>query len=459
MKKRIYSSIIVMILLIGCTGRNSTSYLQETPTQLHTDTPTTIINLTSTLAIYETATPVPTLPNTSAKPTDLITSTYPRAQLDSDIPSCKNNGIATDPPDGFGIDGAIAYRGQGQGGIQLVGGKPLIYSSLQVARQSEYELLGFSPDGKWFAFSKINYHNGSQVLKSLTIELMSADGERLQHPVDLVEITKRIQPWDYAARWLNFPPGWINDHLINFMIQYASNERGIFNFATLHAVFDPFEGVWQFGIIDELPDYDGQWGGPGISGDLTRVLYTTKADNNGVDWTVLWDLSNHLEISRYRWGFSQTKIARWSPNSAWVIYQDENEHRIYVIPRDGHPIREILSPKSITGEAGVQFYDYYWSPSSQYIALIGQKPSTKSGVEEQSLYIYDLIQKNYIFRCGLSINGFYGVYWSPDSHQIVLTYIYEPVFPLILIDINTGNLFKVAGNSVVGGWSNQFPLR
>ena len=459
MKIRISKSTIVMILMIGCIGCTSTPYLQETATPIHTVEPTSIINTTSPLAIYSTPTLIPAFPNESAIPTNRITPTYIGTQLDLDIPSCKNNGIPTDPPDGYGINGAIAYREQGQGGIQLVGGEPLIFTSLQVSQQSEYELLGFSPDGKWFAFSKINNHNGLQVLNPLTIDLISADGKRFQHLVDLAEITKRIQPWDYAARWLNFPPGWLNDHLINFMIQYASNDRGIFNFETLHAVLDPFEGIWQFGIIDELPDYDGQWGGPGISGDLTRVLYTTKADNSGLRWTVIWDLSNHLEISRYRWGFSQTKIARWSPNSAWAIYQDENEHRIYVIPRDGHLIQEILSPKSVTGEDSVQFYDYYWSPSSQSIALIGQKLFTKSGIEKQSLYIYDLLHKYYIFRCDMSINGFNGVYWSPDSRQIVLTYLYEPVFPVILIDIHTGNIFKLTGNSVVGGWSNQFSIR
>jgi dipeptidyl aminopeptidase/acylaminoacyl peptidase len=459
MKQKMFVLMILMACVVGCTSHALTPSTQETPTQLRTIEPNVNLITSPSTTVQSTPTPISTFFDKTTTPTHLLTPKNPATQVDEDIPSCKNSGMPTDPPDGFGIDGVIVYRKQGQGGIRLIGGRPLTYASLPVSGQSDYKLLGFSPDGKWFAFSKINYLSGEQRLNPLNIELISADGQRLKQSVDLNELTKRIQPWDYAARWLDFPPGWTNDHLINLMIQYASSERGVYLFTTLHAPLNPFDGKWHFEIIDELPNYDGLWGGPGISDDLTRVLYSSKPDPNGVRWTVLWDMSSHQELFRYRWGFSESRMARWSPDNAWVIYQENEEQRIFIVSRNGNLLQEIAAARPALNEGEVRLFDYYWSPSSRYIAFSGEKPKLNSGGKEQSLYIYDLSQNRYVFRCAVSTGGFYGVYWSPDSRQVVLTYLYEPDYPLILIDIQSGDVFKLAGNSLIGGWSNQFSIK
>ena len=166
------------------------------------------------------------------KNTPTLTKTPVSVQLDKSITSCESDGIPIPKPDNFGFEGVIVYQAGDHSGMHSVGGEPLVYSNLPVSQTKEYSVMGFSLDGHWLAYSP-DRENFEDVFRNPKIILLGADGEIIEHNMDISTYIPYIQQLPEEARLIGWGGSWINNELLNMGIayQFAGGETWIGSFA------------------------------------------------------------------------------------------------------------------------------------------------------------------------------------------------------------------------------------
>jgi hypothetical protein len=454
------AGLLFWLTCYGCVAGNA---VQSTSTALpveFTATPAFTLAPTGT-SPYSTATQTLTPGSTqllpSSTPVATFTPTAIQQQSDESIATCQNNGVLEKPPEGFGLDGVIVYRDQDGKGLYSVGGNPLTYSHLPVLENQEYILFGFSPDGKWLAYSPVQYKSGQPTLDHPTISLLSYTGEKMDHPVDMQTIQSELEKNDTLVQWNSFPAGWLNDRLIFLYIQYKVITRNFF----LYGLLDPFLANWHQDLFSELPDLNPDTG-IGFSPDLSRALYTTDAlladDHLRV---VLWDLTKHQEIGRFPQRFRNMESARWSSDSSTGAYMSflDGAVALYLVSRDGKKVREIKSPQPDNLSGEIIFGGYFWSPDNNYLAITAGYHDKINDKWTNLFYIYDNTTDRFILECPILEKYASTLYWSPDAHYIALTDQLAASVPLIVFDLQNGSMIQLADKAIVSGWSDQFPTK
>jgi hypothetical protein len=107
--------------------------------------------------------------------------------------------------------------------------------------------------------------------------LLSDSGERIEHVLDIRGFISEIPAGDRIETFSPYSY-WINNQLIYSTMASKNPSPNISGtVSNLSKVFDPFTGVWNESILNDLPDMysDGAFG---ISADLTRVLYEGNGD-------------------------------------------------------------------------------------------------------------------------------------------------------------------------------------
>jgi WD40 repeat protein len=144
----------------------------------------------------------------------------------------------------------------------------------------------------------------------------------------------------------------------------------------------------------------------------------------------------------------------WSPDSQTVAYANlfasPEERTVVLISRDGlaQPIMGNTLPLS---ELLVD--DLRWSPDGQYIALLVWEGETTG----ESIIIYDFAAQKYISRCPIPRSGDRtpNLIWSPDNK--FLAYVGVD-YPLIIMNVQSGELFQLVNKARAVGWSDKFPV-
>lgn len=94
-----------------------------------------------------------------------------------------------------------------------------------------------------------------------------------------------------------------------------------------------------------------------------------------------------------------------------------------------------------------------WSPDGQYIALLVWAGEDTG----ESILIYDFVAEKYISRCPIprSDDTTPNLIWSPDNKYLAYAGL---DYPLIIMDVQSGELFQLAENARAVGWSDKFPV-
>jgi hypothetical protein len=415
----------------------------------------------STIASPQQATATsPTLPATStAVPTRFIpTFTSPStpqptitpAITDEPALNCPGDGTPKSPPIGFGIPGTIVYQKSHLKGLYAMGGKPLHRALFPVQQSQYYFVFGFSPDGNWLAYTTPEYNNdGSWEIQHPAIVLLSAGGQKIEQFSDVHAFEAKLKPGDLIRR-LSPSSYWINNELINVFIEYKNIDLKSTHIYVFSNIFNPFAGVWQNDVNNQFTNLDFTQE-LSVSPDVTRGLYITN-----LSALTLLDLDNNTAIWNY-WNFPSPfgTVIRWAPDSSTaaavnIMAPPSSTRHLLIIDRNGG-MRDIFDKLSEASK-DLMILHIKWSPNSRHLGLIGFDD------QNDVLLIYDAFENRYIYNCPIIGYKFHpsDLFWSPDGDWIA----YEgwPEGPLEVINLQTGEVFKLENQGIAVGWSSQFPV-
>jgi WD40 repeat protein len=444
---RIALDLVCCALLAGCsvsvtqlTVRASPSPIPTTPATLHVQPTPTPIEPPSKPAPSPTKRPTPSpRPRPSATPEPIV--------LTEEVPVCQGEGQPSQPARSFGIDGAIVYQKDRQG-LYTIGGAPLTRSQLPVDQNREYAAFGFSPDGKWLAYSPVAYSpEAGYFFDTFTIDLLSNTGEQIEHLMDVRGFLDELPEGERFEILGTFLSYWIDDRLI-YTHMYGTDPGSAVSGppSSLPKVFDPFTGDWHLELTDDMPDRKvGE--AIGFSPDLTRALYASNYRE-----LILWDLERQAVIWE-DWDFKIEWFATisWSPDGSMVAASNgptnKENRRLLLVSDDGAKVR-------IIGGGDYPFFNFWpdrftWSPNSQYLAVTD---------DVKQLYLYDTKTNHYLYRCPIPGSDFGPdeLVWSPDSRFIAFG---GRDMSLRVLEVKTGEVTTLLPDGIPVGWSATFPVQ
>ena len=242
-------------------------------------------------------------------------------------------------------------------------------------------------------------------------------------------------------------------------LSWLDNERLIIStekYGTLLLV-NPFTGEQKL-LADELPDLfpynldtysyinpHSRW--PiSYSPDLKWVVYYSlrKEINGYMEGSAVYDIVTKQTIWKADSGLGQA----WSPDGQGLAIASElGDRQLYLFSRSGQ-VKAVLDesvPHEVDG--------FSWSPDGNFIAFWN----------EESLMIYDR-QTDMIFdTCIKSQVTYRSPLWSPDSHQIIASYVSENpttmVLVEVLVDLQARRAYKIKElpTGTLGVWMNSIP--
>jgi len=362
------------------------------------------------------------------------------------IQVCPKSDIQIPPSDSFGIPGTIVFQKGSLPGLYTVGGGPLIYSQLPVSDKQENFAFGFSSNGEWFAFSPLEFSPTNEIIfESPKIVLLSAAGARIEHTLsvesfsDELQVEHRLQGFSGYSDWVN------NTTIYTTLYSINPNPNSTGQIAHLPKVFDPFAGVWREELLKDLPE-DARMYAKGISPDMTRMLYM---DGGGL---FLKDLEQGVDIWHDKDLFAGFgALMFWSPDSETVAYANlfdlPNNRTVVLISRNG--IAKTIMGSSLS-LSGLYVMDLRWSPDGHYLALLVAED------QQLSVFIYDFAAEKYISQCPIAkyTDRSPKLIWSPDNKYLAYVAL---DYPLIIMDIQSGEIVQLADDARAVGWSDKFP--
>ncbi len=434
-------TILCISLLIGCVSSWPNKDNIPLPTQ--SNTVVTQVSITNTPTSHLTSVaPATILPTVATTPVLLSTGTPP---ISTNLAlMCDKTELES--VEGFvtGLNGILAYvvpantrweRGEGQSGI--IGGTPL--QSRQFPPVSNIDVIGFSPDGKWFAYAKpLDQPGRSEPF----VYLLSDEGQTI--------IT--LMPEKAENETLFWFATWISNDLI--MIQYnkiSTNNGGTY-VVDSYAIIDAFTGEDHNELLENLIYWDS-WTTPYFSSDMTRVVYVTDSRSplgtSLVLWdtehqTILWSKSFHSIFgveedyigSR---GFNQTVF--WAPDNSSFIFttgesvsENKPNYSSYLVDREGITEHLLVSSPNFSD---VMVLGGIWSPDGRFIYYF-----------HGNSFIYDLALNQIIELCA---NYSTYVAWSPNSSYFAYVGRENQEPYLLIFNIYTGEISNVGAlDDVVG---------
>jgi WD40 repeat protein len=337
-------------------------------------------------------------------------------------------------------------------------------------------MIGFSPDGEWFAYFTGSAYEGYPY----RLHLISAKGNELT-TIPAYEIVP-IQKGDYAGAW---SVRWLTNH---YMLIAISAPMENCSDRLIYAVIDPFTGKWNESILENLPDRAtarGHEGAVAFDQSLSRVLYAAnmQGDNDfSIVSPVLWDTKHQMELWRGRelydssFTYGRRGSASWSPDASQVAFVGpenpdfsgelrSSQQGIYLLDRSGDSLRVItsfLATKGIFSTGGLS-----WSPDGRYLAFQLLLRTDTNEEATYSIYLYDLETDQVIYLCSREQTVYFDTdapVWSPDGHYLAYTstnYSSEGsqvIKSLNVVNIHTGEVVTVAEPiGQLGGWSGVWP--
>ncbi|RPI27558.1 MAG: WD40 repeat domain-containing protein [Chloroflexota bacterium] len=331
----------------------------------------------------------------------------------------------------------------------------MVESQLPVGDAGEFVVYGFSPDGGWLAYSPRRiFIDPDYGLETSTINLLSNTGEQIENPIDVSRFEGTEGDVGYFVR-LSQNSYWINNQLLYTPLGSIPKPGEGTMGTSIPAILDPFSGKWEGGWIDTLPYRNkilpSRFGVNeiAVSPDLARALYPTN--RSGI---VLYDLLNNQILWKdTKFAYYSGNIARWSPDGTMVVVGglnlDISDRVVSLISYSGEKLTDVIDSKFTINPYPLR--DLAWSPDSRLISLvISNSPD--------EIYIYDVQQQKFLYRCPLAgLGGYYRkMIWSPDSKWIAVSDLDSP---FLIMNVQTGDMYRLLDHaSIAVGWSDKFPI-
>lgn len=445
MKKDYLFLMLMTGFLFSCVGSIQPSEPTVTPQYLDNGTANTPMLSGPPVQTATIAKPAPTLtPTLKPSPTMLPLPTRVPGITHGSIPVCQGEGEVLAPSKDFGFNGTIVYQLDVFDGLYTIGGVPLRQSQLPVDQTQKYDVYGFSPDGKWLAYSPIPpaAFKPGFVLEDFAVALISDEREHLVNTMDVRDFVTEL-PRDPEYQ-LDAPVSvsWINNQLIYTNLAARSEEKTEYGYYYhLPKVFNPFTGDWISEIFTNLPHRSNV--SVAFSFDLKRALYFEPPKHLS-----LLDLESEKTLwsnKKFTTDISMI-ITKWAPDDSMALVANTTfqTFKVSLVTRNGRLFRHIASdsyPSDHFFPLGIA-----WSPNARYIAMSQLK------LLSDQIYVYDVKQDTYLFKCPVS--GLYLV-WSPDSRYVAIG---GENAPLQVLEIETGKITEIAPYGIPVGWSNSFPV-
>jgi hypothetical protein len=418
--KTIFLLVITMILLAGCSIKNSlpsvtplfpsmTLTVIPSPSQTRTVTPT---HQPSTLTPTPTRRPFTITPS----PTLLPTATYsPTATPKVFQDRCLE--VTRGFPPNFESSGVIVL-------FDFFELSPTYLSDMKTGEdtllpqevwEENIEYLRVSPDRKWLAYWSNRDRPAQVTLKDSWLVIATSDGKP----------NKRI-PWEEGWRSI---AGWLDNERV--LITRIPKEQ--YDPDSL-IVLNPFSGEKKV-FLPSYPDFNKTdwvpWNFSRMVFDptLTRVVYTAfgKNFNNSI---ALWDVDNNQLLASVPAKLACSPQPEWSPDGKQVLLtgsSSENaliaescNQELYSISRDG-TITRLTHFTDIYPKVSID--NFSWSPDGKKIAFW----LWLEAYHVEQLAVLDMASGDVINYC---VPGFlYGQAgsptWSPDGQQLAVQNLYD----------------------------------
>jgi WD40 repeat protein len=415
MSTKLLLSSLCLILLVGCSSASPTVLLTE---PIQTSSP-----------VIPTATLTPKPVNTQTPTRVLPTST------DLPIRTCENNGFPIGSASDLKVSGEVLLLSTDLHRLDTLNLETRSVSTIYYDNDSELSVFGSSPDGNWLAYAIRTYDSNADMDNEFTLELLSQNGERIQHQMNVSPFEPLFHPDVFAGFGSSY---WINNDLVytTLGIEYR-NAFGSTWRPTIPVIFNPLTGSWE---QDLLSIQHGAEREIGFSPDLQRVILQTGSR------ITLKDLGTEKSLwntDEFFLRIPESKI-RWAPNGNIVALANRiGEPKIFLVTADGTKLDTLLPIGNTKG-----FLDFEWSPHSQYLMLYHSY-----GDELKQFYLYDMVKGQIVFACPVQQPWQVLFEWSPDSSQVIYG---TDEASLLLLDIPSGKVFKLEIENVLPySWTSK----
>jgi hypothetical protein len=428
-KPRLLFIVLYGTILISCTPFLSVK---------NADTPVpTKTSLTQPHSTVTSTTVVP-LPTTTSTSLPLPTATPPLPTYLALM--CERTRLESVEEHVPGLRGILAYvvpadpgweRGDGQSGI--VGGTPL--QSRLFPPISNIEVIGFSPDGNWFAYNK---SSGQPSQLEPLVYLLSSQGQTV-----ITSMPAKAED-ETLSRFMT----WISDSLL--LIQYYKLPSDRLGTAVIdsYAIIDAFTGEERNEFLENLSYWD-RWTRPYFSPDMTRAVYVTDSRSPLGTSLALWDIERQTLLrskefrsglgveENYIGGRGLIQTAFWAWDSSRFVFttreptpdpENERQYSSYLVDRDGVTERLLVTSPTFSD---VMVLGGLWSPDGRFIYYFIHGNS----------FVYDLALNQVIDLCA---NYSTHVAWSPDSTYLAYVGRVNEELHLLLFNIYTGEVSSVS---------------
>lgn len=448
---RVCFFMTLFLLLVSCTSPASR---QLDAVQEATVIPAapTIISATWTL----TNEPVKVVPTSTFVPAKSSAPILETGVLEDAIPSCSN---AAQPlpitmlPE---VQGFILYSDQKQTQWYVLTGSPPQETRVPFPAFL-YDSVAFSPDAQW-AISYA-YHPEHTKPDHANIQLIGPGGQSELIELDMSSISQYvfsdIAPTYSFQNWPRF--SWVNNQLVEVLTTYS--ETPGYGFPSYqYGYYDIDQRTWWEDLILELPNRE-PYGLLVLSSDLHHVLYVTL-DNEVVLWDrgqqkIVWSQPDFADTDHF--------VASWALDSRYLAFG--YSHNIQIISRDGNLITTVKNIRLSNEKEKLEVRGFYrWSPDGRRLAIMQLLQNEQEQTWQPMLYVYDLETETFVYRCPLAdtrtSEPYIELSWSPDGNFILSGNGWDDSIPIRAFDLQTYSIYQLEReNSVLVGWSQQFPLQ
>lgn len=444
-----FAGAMASVALWACSPKRSEPH---TPPGLMIATGTPVVLPNSTATIPPTATPTHSVMG-------IVDSTMTARPPSIPARSCAPVGVA--PGDRASMKGRFLVGNEGG----VIGLLDAATGNLQTVADGIDNVVGFSQDGQWLAYSVIS----AESTTGDALTLKSADGDTLTIMPDQSEIANVNQEsnqrgWGSAA--------WIGSDYLLVTLAHPTQ-----SLEYTSVIFDPFGKQWRNDLLSVSPRIADS-GAVSVAPDTGLVFYSAGFDDaSGMTRYVLWNVAarevawSDSFFSRLRGGMEG--YTAWNPvdstlalvaNSREVA--EANRDEVYLVDMTSSGLTPITDLASGFGHVWID--GLAWSPNGRYLGfLVTTDGEDLNGPTGHDVYIYDGEARAVIKYCPLHGDKLLATHqsftWSPDSRY--LAYIGgfdldgvngEPA--LVVMDIQTDRQMIIIQPThwSLAGWSYEY---
>jgi hypothetical protein len=392
-----------------------------------TPDPGSTINGKSTATAIPKSIPTPTVEDSTALQTPVLSNRFEQKCIEYDNQGFKSQGFLL-------LNMGIPLPVNQEQNILIVNLNNGTSTSFDGSAFSVPTVYNISPSGKWYFYLRTE-NTGNQ------LHINSIDWQE-----------KLVLYWD--KNWgenIKFM-SWLDDEHLSILKFPSEGPRTPFI-----VILNPFTGEWRT-LEPNFPS--------GQNNDIPLVYVDpslSKAIYISGNSYVLWDVETGRDIWRKR-GVNFTMLPRgWSPDGTKFAFVSTNKgtgtlsSEIYSVDRDGQETQLTDLSGAFPLAKEIYILGMEWSPNSKYIAFsfLVKDDKESNFLNSPSLALVDIENKKTINLC-IPVSQYAGeIVWSPFSDQVAVTSTTSfdtTEMNVVIVDIKHSVAYNLYNNATTLGW-------